>query len=185
MPGCKADCALLCQMPKVPSERSSCPKASIWTVPSGPAPPSRPSSSTAWRWSSSGASTWWGGSAPSWRGSSTSPRLRYHRHRPCVGCEMPRPHPHPHPPHPPSPIPAAPRPCARFARPAQAPGEDGRGELSRGRARGAHTRRGRGGGIAELRGEAEALRRAGTRVALRAADSSERCCRGALRCGRL
>lgn len=145
---CKADCALLCQMPKVPSERSSCPKASIWTVPSGPAPPSRPSSSTAWRWSSSGASTWWGGSAPSWPGSSTSPRLRYHRDRPCSGCEMPR-----------LPYSGGSAALRAFCAPAQAPGTEGWEGLNRGRARGAHKPRGCGGGIAELRGEWEALSR--------------------------
>ncbi|KAI1236169.1 hypothetical protein IHE44_0001446, partial [Lamprotornis superbus] len=63
-------------MPKVQSERLFCLRGLIWTVPSGPAPPLRPSSSTAWRWSFSAASTSWGGSAPSSPASSISPRLR-------------------------------------------------------------------------------------------------------------
>lgn len=76
LPGYEADCAFFCQMPKVQSERLFCLRGLIWTVPSGPAPPSRPSSSTAWRWSFSAASTSWGGSAPSSPASSISPRLR-------------------------------------------------------------------------------------------------------------
>ncbi|KAL2769222.1 ventral anterior homeobox 1 isoform b, partial [Daubentonia madagascariensis] len=64
------------EMPKGPSERSSCPRAWTWIGPRGRARPSPRSSSTDWRWSSSAASTWWAARGPSSPGSSTSLRPR-------------------------------------------------------------------------------------------------------------